>query len=597
MDLSRLRNLCIVAHIDHGKTTLSDRLLERCGAVDARDMRSQYLDSMDIERERGITIKLQSVRLDWKGSVLNLIDTPGHVDFSYEVSRSPRRLRGRGAAGRRRPGDRGPDAGQLLPGARERPRDRRRPQQDRPARRRPRPLRGRDREGARHPGRVGAAHSAPRRARASTSCSTPSSSASPPRSATPTPRSRPSSSTATSTSYRGVVSSHPGHGGHARHRRPPAVPAGRRHPRRRRDRRAPARAHADGVARPRRGRLPHRRHQGRRRGPLGRDGHDAARPGRAARRATATPSRWCSAASTRSTATSSRDLRESLEKLRLNDAASPTSPRPPARSASGSAAASSACCTWRSSTSASSASSTSTSSPPPRRWSTGCTRTDGGYTEISTTPPRCPSRSSIEFIEEPYLTVTILTPSDYTGTLMELCQQRRGEMNKMEYLSPERLELVYRMPLAEVVIDFFDQLKSRTQGYASLDYEPAGYERSHLVKVDVLLNGVPVDAFCTIVHRDKAYDYGRRMAEKLQRADPPPDVRRAHPGGHRRQGHRPRDGEGQAQGRAGQVLRRRHHPQAQAAREAEGGQEADEEHRPRRGPPGSVHLAPSRLDD
>jgi GTP-binding protein LepA len=88
MELARIRNLCIVAHIDHGKTTLSDRLLERCGAVDPRLMREQYLDSMDIERERGITIKLQSVRLNWRDHVLNLIDTPGHVDFSYEVSRS-----------------------------------------------------------------------------------------------------------------------------------------------------------------------------------------------------------------------------------------------------------------------------------------------------------------------------------------------------------------------------------------------------------------------------------------------------------------------------------------------------------------------------
>jgi GTP-binding protein LepA len=103
---------------------------------------------------------------------------------------------------------------------------------------------------------------------------------------------------------------------------------------------------------------------------------------------------------------------------------------------------------------------------------------------------------------------------------MELCQDRRGEMVKMEYLSPERLELVYRLPLAEVVVDFFDQLKSRTKGYASLDYEPAGYARSNLVKVDVLLNGVPVDAFSTIVHRDRAYEYGRRMTEKLRELIP-----------------------------------------------------------------------------
>ncbi len=135
-------------------------------------------------------------------------------------------------------------------------------------------------------------------------------------------------------------------------------------------------------------------------------------------------------------------------------------------------------------------------------------------------PSEMPSAQEIERVEEPVLNVTILTPTTYTGTLMELCQQRRGVMNKLEYLSPERVELIYRIPLAEVVVDFFDQLKSRTQGYASLDYEPAGYEAANLVKVDILLNGVPADAFSTIVHRDKAYDYGRRMAEKLRELIP-----------------------------------------------------------------------------
>jgi GTP-binding protein LepA len=131
-----------------------------------------------------------------------------------------------------------------------------------------------------------------------------------------------------------------------------------------------------------------------------------------------------------------------------------------------------------------------------------------------------PTPQEIDFIEEPYFTVTLLTPTTYTGTLMELCQARRGDMVKLEYLSPERVELIYRIPLAEVVIDFFDQLKSRTQGYASLDYEPAGYNRSDLVKVDVLLNNVVADAFSMIMHKDKAYDYGRRMAEKLRELIP-----------------------------------------------------------------------------
>jgi GTP-binding protein LepA len=147
------------------------------------------------------------------------------------------------------------------------------------------------------------------------------------------------------------------------------------------------------------------------------------------------------------------------------------------------------------------------------------TTTTGDVTEVDN-PSLMPAPNEVEAIEEPWLTVNILTPTEYTGTLMELCQDRRGEMVKMEYLSPERLELVYRLPLAEVVVDFFDQLKSRTKGYASLDYEPADYASSNLVKVDIMLNGVPVDAFSTIVHRDRAYEYGRRMTEKLRELIP-----------------------------------------------------------------------------
>jgi GTP-binding protein LepA len=146
-------------------------------------------------------------------------------------------------------------------------------------------------------------------------------------------------------------------------------------------------------------------------------------------------------------------------------------------------------------------------------------RTDGMVVEVDN-PSAMPTAQEIDHIEEPFLTCTILTPTAYTGTLMELCQQRRGEMSKLEYLSPERMELVYRLPLAEVVRDFFDQLKSRTQGYASLDYEPAGYDRSDLVRVDVLLGGVAADAFSAIVHKDKASDYGRRMAERLRELIP-----------------------------------------------------------------------------
>jgi GTP-binding protein LepA len=143
-----------------------------------------------------------------------------------------------------------------------------------------------------------------------------------------------------------------------------------------------------------------------------------------------------------------------------------------------------------------------------------------GEVSIIDNPSAMPTPNEIGRIEEPFVKVTVLTPTEYIGPIMELCQQRRGEMGRMEYLSEERVELVYMLPLAEIVMDFFDQLKSRTKGYASLDYEPAGYRPSQLSKVDVLLNNVPVDAFSTIVHRDKAYDYGKRMTEKLRELIP-----------------------------------------------------------------------------
>ena len=138
----------------------------------------------------------------------------------------------------------------------------------------------------------------------------------------------------------------------------------------------------------------------------------------------------------------------------------------------------------------------------------------GGEMEVDN-PSEMPPAAELEAIYEPFLAITVLAPSDYTGTLLDLCQTKRGEMTKLEYLSPERIELGYKLPLAEVVIDFFDQLKSRTQGYASLDYEPADYRKSDLVKVDILIAGEAVDAFSSITHRDRADEYGRAMADTL----------------------------------------------------------------------------------
>src|SRR5664280_2027882 len=127
---------------------------------------------------------------------------------------------------------------------------------------------------------------------------------------------------------------------------------------------------------------------------------------------------------------------------------------------------------------------------------------DGTQVDVDN-PSELPEPTHLDHVDEPILKATILTPAEYTGTVMDLCQGRRAEMIKMEYLSPERVEFVYSIPLAEVVVNFFDQLKSRTKGYASLDYEPEGYTTSDLVKVDLLINHTPVDAFSTIVHRSQ----------------------------------------------------------------------------------------------
>jgi GTP-binding protein LepA len=143
-----------------------------------------------------------------------------------------------------------------------------------------------------------------------------------------------------------------------------------------------------------------------------------------------------------------------------------------------------------------------------------------GETITVSNPSELPEAGRIERIEEPFVDAMILCPSDHIGAVMELCQSRRGALQTMEYLSEERVELRYRLPLAEIIFDFFDQLKSRTRGYASLDYEPSGYRAAELVRVDVLLQGEPIDAFSAIVHKDKAYGYGRAMAAKLKKLIP-----------------------------------------------------------------------------
>jgi len=146
--------------------------------------------------------------------------------------------------------------------------------------------------------------------------------------------------------------------------------------------------------------------------------------------------------------------------------------------------------------------------------------TSGETKTVINNPSDMPNPDAYDFVEEPMVLATVITPAEYLGPIFELCQARRGEMLDMRYLSTDRAEVHYMLPLAEIIFDFFDQLKSRTRGYASLDYEPWGYEASKMVRVDILLHGEPVDAFSAVVHRDKAYRYGRLMTERLRELIP-----------------------------------------------------------------------------
>ena len=197
--------------------------------------------------------------------------------------------------------------------------------------------------------------------------------------------------------------------------------------------------------------------------------------------------------------------------------------------------------------------------------------TDGTVERIEN-PSRMPEQARIAEIREPIVKVVIFVPQEYVGPVITLCTGKRGLQRDLTYHG-RAVHLTYELPMSEIVLDFFDRLKSVSRGYASMDYEFLEYRASDVVKMDLLINGDKVDALSVIVHRSNATSRGR---EPHARADSASDVRRGRSGSHRQQHHRARDHQGAAQERAGQVLRRRHHPQAQAAREAEGRQEAHE---------------------
>ena len=202
-------------------------------------------------------------------------------------------------------------------------------------------------------------------------------------------------------------------------------------------------------------------------------------------------------------------------------------------------------------------------------------KTNGEVIELDS-PAKMPDPGSIETIEEPVITATILTGDEFVGPILKLCQDKRGVQKGLDYITPTRVMITYELPLNEILLDFYDRLKSASRGYASLDYQISGYWVSPLVKLDVLVNGDPVDALSLIVHRDIGLRPGQEPRGEDAPAHSPADVRGGDPGRHRLSGHRPGNREAPAQERHRQVLRGRHQPQAQAAREAEGRQEADE---------------------
>jgi GTP-binding protein LepA len=516
--ISTIRNFSIISHVDHGKSTLSDRILEITGAVDPRLMRAQYLDSMDIERERGITIKAQNVRVHYQGYVLQLIDTPGHVDFGYEVSRSLAACEG---AILLVDASQGIQAQTLancyqalehdltivaalnkidLPAA--------------------------DPERCKE--ELDRVLGLPADEVLSISAKTGQGVAEllaaviervPPPRGDPDAPLRALVFDSTYDQYRGVISSIRVVDGTVRaHTKIRMMQAGSNHELEELGVRTPDMVAVDqlgpgevgfvvagikDVAGARSGET------------ITEAAHPASQPLEGYR--DPKPMVFCGIYPI--DGDDLADLRDALDKLKLNDASITYEPESSRALGFGfrcgflgllhmeivrerlerefnlDLIATAPSVVYRAHLS------------------------DGTEMDVDN-PTDLPDASRLDHIDEPLLSITILTPAEYLGPVMDLCQSRRAEMTKMEYLSADRVELVYVIPLAEVIIDFFDALKSRTKGYASLDYEPHGYVTAQLVRVDLLINHEPVDAFSTIVHRTNAEYYGRRMAERLRELIP-----------------------------------------------------------------------------
>lgn len=518
---AQIRNFCIIAHIDHGKSTLADRMLQLTGVVDERSMRAQYLDRMDIERERGITIKAQNVRLPWRvgdtDHVLHLIDTPGHVDFTYEVSRALAACEGAVLLVDAAQGIEAQTLANLylaldrdlviipvlnkidLPAA------------------------DPDRYAGEIAHIIGCEPDDVLRVSGKTGEGVPElldavvKQVPPPQGDADAPT-RAMIFDSVYDIYRGVVT-------YVR------VVDGKITPRERIAMMSTGATHElleVGIVSPE---------------PKASDGLGVGEVGylitgvKDVRQSkvgdTVTTARHGATESLTGyrepkpmvysglypvDGSDYPDLRDALDKLQLNDAALTYEPETSVALGFGFRCGFLGLLHME-----------ITRERLEREFDLDLISTspnvvyrvvkEDGTETIVTNPSDWPE-GKIRTVYEPVVKTTIIAPSEFIGTIMELCQSRRGELGGMDYLSPERVELRYTMPLGEIIFDFFDSLKSRTRGYASLDYEEAGEQEAALVKVDILLQGEPVDAFSAIVHRDAAAAYGNKMTTKLKELIP-----------------------------------------------------------------------------
>ncbi|WNI15448.1 translation elongation factor 4 [Actinacidiphila sp. ITFR-21] len=525
-DPALLRNFCIIAHIDHGKSTLADRMLQLTGVVDVRQMRAQYLDRMDIERERGITIKSQAVRLPWapttgdeagRTHILNMIDTPGHVDFTYEVSRSLAACEGTVLLVDAAQGIEAQTLANLylamendltivpvlnkidLPAAQPEkfaeelanligcdPSDVLRVSAktgvgvdallDRVVRDVPAP--------------VGVAD-APARAMIFDSVYD---------------------------SYRGVVTYVRVIDGQlSKRERIRMMSTGATHELLEIGTNSPEMLSADGLGVGEVGYLI----TGVKDVRQSKVGDTITTLNRGATEALGgykDPKPMVFSGLYPLDGSDYPELREALEKLQLNDAALVYEPETSAALGFGFRVGFLGLLHLD-----------VVRERLEREFGLDLIATapnvvyrvvmEDGKEHVVTNPSEFPEGKLAE-VYEPVVRATVLAPTEFIGAIMELCQNRRGTLLGMDYLSEDRVEIRYTLPLAEIVFDFFDSLKSKTRGYASLDYEPTGEQSADLVKVDILLHGDKVDAFSAITHKDKAYAYGVRLVAKLRELIP-----------------------------------------------------------------------------